>query len=81
MSNIVNKTKRRLNGVIVSNKMQKTVVVRVDRTVVHPKYGKRYIVSRRYKAHCDQDMPELGVLVLIEESRPYSKDKRWRLVK
>lgn len=73
-------TRRRLQGVVVSNKMDKTAVVRVDRTVVHPKYLKRYTVSKRYKAHDAENTAEVGQEVTIEETRPLSKDKRWRLV-
>lgn len=75
-----NKTHRRLNGVIVSAAMQKTVVVRVNRTVVHPKYGKRYRVSTRLKADDPQSQGQVGQQVTIEECRPLSKDKCWRLV-
>lgn len=74
-------TKRRLTGIVVSNKMLKTIVVRVDRTVMHPKYGKRYLVSKRFKAHVEGDQPEVGAKVTIEECRPLSRDKRFRLVK
>lgn len=73
--------KRQLTGVVTSNKMVKTIVVRVDRTVKHPTYGKRYTVSRRFKAHAEGDKPEVGAKVTIEECRPLSKDKRFRLVK
>ncbi len=77
-----NKTRnrRRLDGTVVSDKMDKTVVVRVDRTVVHPKYLKRYTVSKRYKAHDDENTYKAGDEVTIEETRPYSKDKRFRVV-
>lgn len=74
------KTKRRLIGTVVSTKMAKTAVVKVDRTMVHPKYGKRYTVSQRFKAHDEEGKAVLGAEVVIEETRPYSKDKRWRLV-
>ncbi len=74
-------TKRRIEGIVVSNKMMKTIVVRVDRTLVHPKYGKRYVVSKRFKVHVEGDKPEVDTLVTIEECRPISKDKRFRLVK
>ncbi|MEK7665641.1 MAG: 30S ribosomal protein S17 [Patescibacteria group bacterium] len=71
---------RRLTGVVVSNKMQKTIVVRVDRTVTHPKYGKRYRVSSRFKSHDQNGTAKMGQKVTIEECRPLSKEKRWRLV-
>ncbi len=73
--------KRRLSGIVVSNKMDKTIVVRVDRTVEHPKYIKRYTMSSRFKVHVEGDKPEVGTEVTIEETRPMSKDKRWILVK
>ena len=71
--------KRVLQGVIVSNKMDKTVVVRVERLVKHPvfhKYLKRHV---RYKAHDEGNTCGMGDQVLIIESRPLSKDKKWRV--
>jgi small subunit ribosomal protein S17 len=66
-------------GVVVSNKMDKTVVVEVTRRVLHPKY-KKYIKRRqRYKAHDAANDCNVGDQVLLEESRPLSKDKRWRV--
>lgn len=73
--------KRRLQATVVSTKMEKTAVVRVDRTIVHPKYGKRYTVSKRLKAHDPDNSAVVGEAVTIEETRPISKDKRWRIVK
>lgn len=72
--------RRRLKGEVVSDKMDKTVVVKVDRTVVHPKYLKRYTVSKRFKAHDATNEVKTGDLVTIEETRPLSKGKRWRIV-
>ena len=72
--------KRRLEGVIVSDKMQKTVVVEVTRFKKHPKYLKYYKVSRRFKAHDEENVYKTGDKVLIEETRPTSKDKRWKVV-
>ena len=72
---------RTLQGTIVSNKMTRTVVVRVDRLRQHPKYLKMYRVSRKYKAHTDDaGAYALGDIVRIQESRPYSKEKRWRVI-
>jgi small subunit ribosomal protein S17 len=71
---------RRMNGVVVSDKMKQTIVVRVDRTVVHPKYGKRFTVSKRYQADDPQETAKTGEVVTIEACRPISKKKRWRLV-
>ena len=72
--------RRRLQGVVVSDKMTKTVVVRVDRTKMHPKYKKRYQVSAKFKAHDEKGEFHIGDKVVIEETRPLSKDKRWRVV-
>lgn len=69
-----------LKGTVVSNKMPKMLVVRVERLKVHPKYQKRFKVSKRFKAHYDQGQFQVGDKVLIEESRPVSKTKRWRVV-
>ena len=66
-------------GIIASDKMEKTVVVSVTRRYRHPKY-KKYIKERmRYKAHDEQNECRVGDRVLIEETRPLSKDKRWRV--
>lgn len=72
--------KRQLRGVVVESKMQKTIVVRVDRTVAHPKYGKRYTMSRRFKVHVEGEHPAVGTKVTIQECRPLSADKRFRLI-
>lgn len=72
--------RRRLIGTVVSTKMTKTVSVRVDRTVVHPKYGKRYAVSAKYLAHNESPEIQAGDKVVIEETRPLSARKRWRVV-
>lgn len=74
------KTKRIFRGTVVSCKMNKTVVVKVDRIKEHPKYGKRYRVSRRYKVHDEKNECKVGQKVLFEECRPLSREKRWRLV-
>jgi small subunit ribosomal protein S17 len=73
--------KKQLKGVIISNKMQKTVVVRVERVKEHPKYKRRYKVHKNYKAHCEEEGYNIGDNVIIEECRPISKDKKWKLVK
>lgn len=64
-------------GTVVSNKMQKTVVVSVDSTKRHPLYGKTMRHSKKYKAHDEDNRCAVGDLVRIRESRPYSKEKRW----
>ena len=71
---------RQLTGTVISAKMQKTVVVRVDRTVVHPKYKKRYTVSTKLKAHDEAGAYHEGDRVVIAETKPVSRDKRWRVV-
>lgn len=72
--------KRKLKGEVVSNKMEKTVVVRVDRFKLHPTYQKRYRVSKKYKAHDPKNQCQIGDTVEIIESKPISKDKRWKVV-
>jgi len=72
--------KRRLEGTVVSDKMQKTVVVSVTRFKKHPKYLKYYKVSRRFKAHDENDEYKVGDKVVIEEARPLSKDKQWKVI-
>ena len=69
--------KRKLVGVVVSDKMKKTVVVKIDRMKMHPKYLKYYRVSRKFKAHDEKGEYHVGDKVLIEECRPLSKQKRW----
>lgn len=80
-TNTAKKARRQLSGVVVSDKMDKTIVVKVDRTVVHPKYHKRYVVSKKYKVHDPENAFHPGDKVTIEETRPLSKDKRFRVVK
>jgi small subunit ribosomal protein S17 len=67
-------------GLVVSDKMQKTVVVRIDRRVAHPVYGKMMKRSTRLKAHDEANDAKVGDTVRIMETRPLSKDKRWRVV-
>ena len=67
-------------GVVVSDKMQKTVVVSVERRVPHPVYGKMVTRSKKYKAHDEENSSKVGDRVRIMETRPLSKDKRWRVV-
>jgi small subunit ribosomal protein S17 len=73
--------KKHLKGIITSDKMRKTVVVEVERIKEHPKYKKRYQVHKKYKAHCEEGKYKVGDKVIIEESKPISKDKRWRVIK
>lgn len=67
-------------GVVVSDKMDKTVVVAIERRVPHPVYGKMVTRTKRLKAHDEQNSAKVGDTVRIVETRPLSKDKRWRLL-
>lgn len=69
--------KRTLKGTVVSDKMDKTIVVLVERTKEHPKYRKRYKISKKYKAHDPENKYHQGDKVIIQESKPISKDKKW----
>lgn len=72
---------RILQGTVISNRMTKTVVVRVVRLVRHPLYRKYYRLSRAYKAHAeDAAAHQPGDVVRIAETRPRSKEKRWKVV-
>jgi len=72
--------KRVLQGVVVSDKMEKTVVVRVDRRVSHPIYKKTIQKSKKYAAHDEKGQFKMGDKVSIIESAPISKTKRWQVV-
>lgn len=69
-----------LKGVVVSDKMQKTVVVSVSNFIKHPKYGKYYKVSKKYKAHDENNKYKIGDTVEIVETKPISKDKKFKVV-
>ncbi len=71
--------KRSLKGIIVSLKMQKTAVVKVDRLKFHPKYKTRFKVSKKFKAHYEDGQYKVGDKVIIEETRPLSREKRWKI--
>ena len=81
--NIAEKTTKGniLSGVVVSDKMDKTVVVSVSRFVKHPKYGKFYKINKKYKAHDEENKCKIGDKVEIIETKPISKDKRFKIVK
>ena len=66
-------------GIVVSNKAEKTIIVAVQTRYQHPKYGKILIKTKRYMAHDDQNTCKAGDLVLLEESPPFSKNKKWNL--
>jgi len=72
--------RKRLQGEVVSDKMDKTIVVSVKRLIAHPLYKKRYTLSKKYKVHDEKNEYRVGDRVLIEECRPLSKEKRWRVV-
>jgi small subunit ribosomal protein S17 len=75
------KAARQLTGKVVSNKMQKTIAVAVERYVPHPRYGKYQRRTTQYLAHDENNESREGDLVAIEECRPLSRHKSWRLVK
>ena len=72
--------KKQLIGKVISNKMQKTVVVLVERIKEHQKYKRRFKVKKKYKAHDEKGEYKIGDRVIIEECRPLSKEKRWRVI-
>ncbi len=78
---IVIKHKKKIDGVVVSNKMDKTVVVNAQRFVKHKKYGKYYKIDKKFKAHDENNEYKVGDKVTIEETRPISKDKNFKVLK
>jgi len=74
------KFKRTLTGEVVSDKTAKTIVVRVERKTMHPKYNKFVTKSKKYHVHDEKEVASVGNVVTIIESKPYSKLKRWELV-
>jgi small subunit ribosomal protein S17 len=72
--------KRKIVGVVVSDKMMKTRVVAVARLKKHPKYLKYYHVTTKFKAHDENNEYKMGDKVTIEESRPMSREKRWTII-
>ncbi len=73
--------KRQLKGIVTSDKMKKTIVVRVERIKEHPKYKRRYKIHKKYKVHDEKEEYKIGDRVVIKECRPISKDKAWRVIK
>jgi small subunit ribosomal protein S17 len=69
--------KKLLQGIVVSDKMQKTVVVKVESIKEHPKYKRKFKTHKKYKAHDENQGYHIGDKVVIEESKPISKDKNW----
>ena len=66
-------------GIVVSDRMAKTRVVKIDRVFRHPRYQRVITQSKKLKAHDEENASHVGDRVLIEETRPISKDKRWRI--
>ena len=75
-----NPIRKKFDGVVVSDKSDKTVVVEVERVKMNKKYQKRYIVSKKYKVHDEKNSCKIGDKVTFVECRPISKDKKWRVV-
>ncbi|MFA6861047.1 MAG: 30S ribosomal protein S17 [Bacilli bacterium] len=73
-------TRRRLQGKVISNKMQKTIVVETENYMMHPIYKKRVSIRKKYKVDDKAGIAQVGDIVLFEECRPLSHDKRFRLV-
>jgi len=82
MKKVENKkdNKKILKGIVVSDKMLKTVVVEIKRFVKHPKYGKYFNLSKKYKAHDEEGKAKMGDEVMIRECRPLSKDKHFEVI-
>lgn len=80
MENNKKQLKKVLKGVVTSDKMDKTVVVKVTRFVEHKKYGKRIKKTKNYKAHDENNSKKIGDVVEIEETRPISKDKTFKVI-
>ncbi|MCK5006018.1 MAG: 30S ribosomal protein S17 [Spirochaetia bacterium] len=74
------RNRKTLVGTVVSNKMEKTIVVRIERRKLHPLYKKYITRSKKIKAHDEGNLCQIGDLVKVIESRPLSKEKRWRLL-
>jgi small subunit ribosomal protein S17 len=66
-------------GIVISDKMDKTVIVKVSRQVIHPKFGKIIRLNKKYVAHDEKDECSIGDIVQLTETRPLSKTKRWRV--
>ena len=72
--------KKRFDGIVDADKMDKTIVVRIDRVKTHPKYKKRYTVSKTYKVHDEKNQFRTNDKVSFVECRPLSRNKRWRVL-
>lgn len=80
METVERKLRKTRTGVVTSNKMEKTITVSIERKVIHPLYGKFLKKTKKYTAHDESNECNEGDLVKIMETRPMSKNKRWRLV-
>ncbi|MDD5710540.1 MAG: 30S ribosomal protein S17 [Candidatus Colwellbacteria bacterium] len=74
------KRRKKLKGLVTSDKMNKTVVVTVSTSKMHPKYFRYFTRSSKFKAHDENNQYKVGDNVIIEETRPLSREKRWRVV-
>lgn len=72
---------RKRQGIVVSDRMQKTRVIEVAQVKLHPKYLKQYTVHARFKAHDENNEYKTGDTVVIEQTRPLSREKRWKIIK
>jgi len=72
--------KKKFNGIVVSDKQDKTIIVSVDSVKIHPKYKKRYTSSKKYKVHDEENKFKIDDNVSFVECRPLSRDKRWRVI-
>ena len=72
-------SRKQLKGIVIESKMDKTAVVEISRRIPHPVYKKYIIKSKKYYAHDEKNLCNIGDVVLIEESKPLSKMKRWRV--
>jgi len=81
MTKETKKLNKVLKGVVISDKMDKTIVVQVTRFVEHKKYGKRIKKTKKYKVHDEDNSKKIGDLVEIEETKPISKDKHFKVIK
>ena len=68
-------------GIVISNKMQKTIVIKIENRYPHPLYSKTLIKTKKYLAHDEKNQCGIGDQVLVQECRPLSKKKRWKLIK
>ena len=80
MESLVRNLRKQKTGVVVSDKMDKTIAVKVERRLMHPLYGKFVKRSKKFFAHDEENTCKVGDVVRIMETRPLSKMKRWRLV-